>query len=515
MPTPGRIVTFYSYKGGTGRSMALANFAWILAANGKKVLTIDWDLEAPGLHRYFRPFLVDPDLLDTDGLIDTFWTFAASALARAPSQAGPTSTPPSTPEETVFGIEDSKRRLKWKFPSDGYIDFVGAGRQGATYSERVNTFDWKRFYELGGAQMLTTARVRLRTQYDWILIDSRTGVSDTAGICTMQMPDAVVPCFTLNRQSIDGVAAVLRSIRGYRSASVDGSKIDFFPLATRIENAEQVRLEVARRFARGAVAEFLPDAMKSDARRYWDKMELAYRPAYAFEEVLASFGDATDAAGASDTMLSQVEAMSQQITGDKDLQTPEVVESERAAVLAKYALGPLPSKKETAEQNETADSDFLRGLTAKEQEWRTTGFNWRNLLSRRELDLLTDKDRNAFGRNMTYYLVNSERGQRLFRTVDIAFVATWLMAILFWAWDYILISNRSTLTDLGFVLVYLLTFGSLFVPILIGAIVSWIAEKPYGMRPVQIISLVIRGPFKPSVYDYENLEKYSVRNSAR
>jgi len=43
--TPGRIATFYSYKGGTGRSMALANFAWILAASGKRVLAIDWDLK--------------------------------------------------------------------------------------------------------------------------------------------------------------------------------------------------------------------------------------------------------------------------------------------------------------------------------------------------------------------------------------------------------------------------------------------------------------------------------------
>ena len=42
----GQVVTFYSYKGGTGRTMALANVAWILAANGKKVLTIDWDLES-------------------------------------------------------------------------------------------------------------------------------------------------------------------------------------------------------------------------------------------------------------------------------------------------------------------------------------------------------------------------------------------------------------------------------------------------------------------------------------
>src|SRR3984893_16563779 len=225
MSIPGRIITFYSYKGGTGRSMALANFAWILAANGKKVLAIDWDLEAPGLHRYFRPFLIDPDLVETDGLIDACWAFAASALGHAPSQASPTSMPPSPSEGSVFGIEDSKRRLKWQFPNDGYIDFVGAGRQGATYSERVNTFDWQRFYELGGGSMVAAARTRLRTQYEWILIDSRTGVSDTAGICTMQMPDAVVACFTLNRQSIDGVAAVLRSIRGYRSASADGSRI--------------------------------------------------------------------------------------------------------------------------------------------------------------------------------------------------------------------------------------------------------------------------------------------------
>jgi MinD-like ATPase involved in chromosome partitioning or flagellar assembly len=57
-PEPGRIITFYSYKGGTGRSMALANYAVYLARMpemaGKRVLVIDWDLEAPGLHRYFQ-----------------------------------------------------------------------------------------------------------------------------------------------------------------------------------------------------------------------------------------------------------------------------------------------------------------------------------------------------------------------------------------------------------------------------------------------------------------------------
>ena len=53
----GKIVTFYSYKGGTGRTMALANVGWILASAGLKVLVVDWDLDSPGLHRYFHPFV--------------------------------------------------------------------------------------------------------------------------------------------------------------------------------------------------------------------------------------------------------------------------------------------------------------------------------------------------------------------------------------------------------------------------------------------------------------------------
>jgi MinD-like ATPase involved in chromosome partitioning or flagellar assembly len=59
----GRVVTFYSYKGGTGRTMTMANVAWILAANGKTVLTVDSDLEAPGLVRFFHPHPRTPGLV--------------------------------------------------------------------------------------------------------------------------------------------------------------------------------------------------------------------------------------------------------------------------------------------------------------------------------------------------------------------------------------------------------------------------------------------------------------------
>ncbi len=76
-----KIITFYSYKGGTGRSMTLANVAWILACAGNKVLTIDWDLEAPGLHRYFYPFLIDKELTASDGLIDFVINYQLEAVS--------------------------------------------------------------------------------------------------------------------------------------------------------------------------------------------------------------------------------------------------------------------------------------------------------------------------------------------------------------------------------------------------------------------------------------------------
>ena len=49
----GTVLTFYSYKGGVGRSMALANVAALLSLLNFKVLCVDWDVEAPGLHLYF------------------------------------------------------------------------------------------------------------------------------------------------------------------------------------------------------------------------------------------------------------------------------------------------------------------------------------------------------------------------------------------------------------------------------------------------------------------------------
>ena len=50
---PPIIVSFYSLRGGVGRSTALAYTGRILAAKGRKVVCVDMDLEAPGLAALF------------------------------------------------------------------------------------------------------------------------------------------------------------------------------------------------------------------------------------------------------------------------------------------------------------------------------------------------------------------------------------------------------------------------------------------------------------------------------
>lgn len=491
---PGKIITFYSYKGGTGRSMALANVAWILASQGKRVLTLDWDLEAPGLHRYFHPFLVDKELTSSDGLIDFVIKFAAAAATPEPTvptadgrqakgavvylaetapdltasrdavkdvltQSGYTVLPdaplPSDPLQFETVVRDYLKRatlsvhligqglaegesypfvhrqnalaserdeepefsrliwqplegsspqapqselllgsplsfeahdtvtllqgpldelfnvirervereqgdkdwykpyanilryassLDWNFKSDdnnnaaGCLDLIPAGRQGSSYSTRVNSFNWQNFYDrLGGGVLLEMAKERMRAEYDYILIDSRTGVSDTSGICTVQMPDILVVCFTLNNQSIEGAGAVADSVYAQRGGTQQGqSEFRIFPVPTRVEKFEKERLELAREVAHERFNPLLPGHIENESERdqYWGSVEIFYEPFYAYEEMLAAFGDKPHQ---TNSLLASMERLTGYLTNNEVTKLEPVAESDRQVVLGKYA----------------------------------------------------------------------------------------------------------------------------------------------------------------------------------
>jgi cellulose biosynthesis protein BcsQ/WD40 repeat protein len=316
----GTIVTFYSYKGGTGRSMALANVAWILASQGQRVLVIDWDLEAPGLHRFFAPFLPDPALAATEGLIDFMVNFANEA-ATPPEDAARGHGQPAW-FEPLANILPYATSLDYPFPARdgepgkrGTIDFVPAGRQDPGYAHRVAAFDWDIFYErMGGGVFLEAVKRQMRPAYDYILIDSRTGVSDTSGICTVQMPDVLVACFTANNQGIEGAAGVVASVRAQSSREpARRGPARILPVFTRIETSEKSKLEHRQNYAADRfgpiVGEFAP--LREDRSKYWEEMQVPYIPFYSYEEILAPFGDQPRKFG---DLLSAMERLTSYIT---------------------------------------------------------------------------------------------------------------------------------------------------------------------------------------------------------
>ncbi|AZP21527.1 tetratricopeptide repeat protein [Streptomyces aquilus] len=318
----GRIVTFYSYKGGTGRTMALANTAWILAANGKRVLAVDWDLEAPGLHRFFHPFLDPATLGATTGVIDLLKDYAWAAVGE-----GATEDRPPHWYRDYARVQRHAVSLDWSFPEPGTLDLVTAGQQDRDYSATVSTFDWDNFYErLGGGEFFDALREDMRENYDYVLIDSRTGLSDIADICTAHLPDILVDCFTLSGQSIDGASFVARDIheRFHRR------RIRILPVPMRIDEGEKEKADAGRSLARAKFDGFPAGMTEEELTAYWGAVEVPYRPYYGYEETLATFGDA---AGANPTsLLSAFERLSSVIS-DRDVTSlPAVDEEERRRI---------------------------------------------------------------------------------------------------------------------------------------------------------------------------------------
>jgi cellulose biosynthesis protein BcsQ len=194
---PGKVVAFYSFKGGTGRSMALANVGCILAqdpdASGP-VLMVDWDLEAPGLHRYFRKHLfgafraIEEAQEKTPGLIDLFVEMRNRI--------------DETDRDAIQSFESAARMLE-KLPLSEYIiktdipglHLIKAGRFDDEYPHRVGSFEWSKIYARSPF-LIKTFATRLASEYRYVLIDSRTGLTDTSGICAMLLPEILVAVFT-------------------------------------------------------------------------------------------------------------------------------------------------------------------------------------------------------------------------------------------------------------------------------------------------------------------------------
>lgn len=212
MRDSGRVITFYSYKGGVGRTMALASVGATLAGWGYRVLCIDWDLEAPGLDAYFRRL----------------------PRASAPVQGGLLDLLRATNGEWRHLIEQVT------LPNGRSLGLLRAGEADAGYPDRLHEFDWKNAYAGGLGRRIEDWRRQWIDAYDFVLVDSRTGMSDSGGVCTVQLPDVLVLLFTPNEQSLGGVQRIAKSAQKLqRTLSIDRARLLVVPVPTRVDLAER------------------------------------------------------------------------------------------------------------------------------------------------------------------------------------------------------------------------------------------------------------------------------------
>ena len=316
----GQVVTFYSFKGGTGRTMALANVAWILAANGKRVLVADWDLESPGLHRFFHPFLDAEAINGTGGVIDLIrdyeWADHPSTIA----------APGRWHEELRPGRAGTRSRSTGHFPRRRRASTSSppAGRT-SDYAVAVSGLDWDDFYDrLGGAQFFDALRADMKRQLR--LHADRQPHRVERRRRHLHDPPAGHPGRLLHPQRAGhrrrgpggppgaGPGTARRNIRD--PAGADAGRPGREGEGGRRPGGGDapVRRSAGRHRPR-----------RSD-RRYWAAVEVPYRPFYAYEETLATFGDQP---GSPNSLLAAYERLTGYITDGEVTALPPMDESLR------------------------------------------------------------------------------------------------------------------------------------------------------------------------------------------
>ena len=271
-----RIITFYSYKGGVGRTFALANIAVLLARRGRRVLVMDWDLEAPGLDRYFRKYLPEK-IAESKGVL--------------PMLLAATKSEDASWKEHIVTIDGLNE--------DAKIDLIPSGASSPSYAESLRSFSWADFFtKNNGGSTLERWRDEWLKSYDFILIDSRTGLSDIGGVCTILLPDILAAVFTASHQSTAGVRAVIDSAQAERQKlAVMRSRLTILPIPSRFDGREEVDLgeEWLDKFAEifaPVMDSWLPERVP--ARDMLVKLKVPYVARFSFGEELAVETHGTD-----------------------------------------------------------------------------------------------------------------------------------------------------------------------------------------------------------------------------
>ena len=230
------IFTFYSFKGGVGRTMAMLNVGYCLASWGRNVLMLDMDLEAPGLSGFLATERANftenhHDMIDVVAWARERATEAGEEWLHA--EAIRSGSP--CWEDTVVNLMDATtipEQLRPRLGEAGRLDAVPI-HERRSHVKRLTAL---RLGDLADdreamerVSNLLRAYVKLlrfpvavpeywgpeaprNAAYDYVLVDSRTGLTEIGGLCVGPLADRLVVLTSLNEQSIEGTRHFLKTV---------------------------------------------------------------------------------------------------------------------------------------------------------------------------------------------------------------------------------------------------------------------------------------------------------------
>ncbi|WP_204369179.1 KGGVGR-motif variant AAA ATPase [Methylocucumis oryzae] len=198
-------VVFYSYKGGVGRTTALIQTAFQLARQGKRVVLVDMDVEAPGLQALLPPTGKSTD----EGLIDYLWERQTCFFDEHHQ-------PQIELTNIIYSVKDS--------PSRRDLFIVPAGKIGQRYIQRLSILSTAHLFS-ASTDPWYQFEEELWKQYqpDIMLIDARTGLNEWGGLSLLQLADEAFVVLYPSQQNADGICFVrnlLKELTGVQAKLV-------------------------------------------------------------------------------------------------------------------------------------------------------------------------------------------------------------------------------------------------------------------------------------------------------
>lgn len=179
-----KVIMGFSYKGGACRSVGLANIAAGLAKNGHRVLVIDFDMEAPGLHMILCKE-AEPPLGLPDYLVGTV----------------------KSPEEVM----ERRREIAGIETGSGFLHLLTgvASMSGGNFGTP----------QVGGRFSELIEYLRQRDEYDFVCIDSPSGIHSISEH-VFEVSDLVLLFFRWSTQHVEGTRIVMSYLNDCIQAGV-------------------------------------------------------------------------------------------------------------------------------------------------------------------------------------------------------------------------------------------------------------------------------------------------------